>query len=372
MKRILFVSTNDWVPWGGSEELWSRVAAELKKRGHVIIVSVADWSPVPPVLAQMEQEGILFKRRKNVSYSFAKRVFIKYGIKKKAADPIEEALLLKPHLVAINQGAIGGGLAWAKACKTRNIPYVIIAQLINDLITPPDEQQGRLVAAFENALKTFFVSQQNLCAFSRLTARKLANAQVVQNPYKQVQQIPAYPSTEHGYHLAFVASLHCFHKGQDLLFEVLAKEKWRERKIFIHLYGEGPNQQLLIRLKERLELHNVFFEGYNTVENIWAANHGLIMCSRFEGQSLALIEAFYCNRMAIVTNTGDAGLLVEEGKTGFLSAYAFPEFIDGALERAWKARNSWETLGINAGARLKEMIKTDPVLDFTDTIEALI
>ena len=30
--KILFISTNHWVPWGGSEVLWSEVAIALKKK----------------------------------------------------------------------------------------------------------------------------------------------------------------------------------------------------------------------------------------------------------------------------------------------------------------------------------------------------
>lgn len=45
--RIVFVSTMDGIPWGGSEELWSRTAlALLVDQGYAVSASVLEWSPL--------------------------------------------------------------------------------------------------------------------------------------------------------------------------------------------------------------------------------------------------------------------------------------------------------------------------------------
>ena len=90
-----------------------------------------------------------------------------------------------------------------------------------------------------------------------------------------------------------------------------------------------------------------------------------------EGQSLALIEAMYCNRMAIVTNVGDADMLTEEGITGFLAKYPAPEFVDDALEKAWKKRELWRDMGCAAGKKIRNVLLDDPAGSFTDTLIAL-
>jgi hypothetical protein len=38
--HILFISTMEGTPWGGSEELWSQAALRLLEKGHRISASV--------------------------------------------------------------------------------------------------------------------------------------------------------------------------------------------------------------------------------------------------------------------------------------------------------------------------------------------
>jgi len=39
MPKFLFIATNEWVPWGGSELLWSSAAERLARRGMEVRVS---------------------------------------------------------------------------------------------------------------------------------------------------------------------------------------------------------------------------------------------------------------------------------------------------------------------------------------------
>jgi len=43
MKKIAFITTNGWMPWGGSEELWSQTALRMAGEGFVVGVSVVKW-----------------------------------------------------------------------------------------------------------------------------------------------------------------------------------------------------------------------------------------------------------------------------------------------------------------------------------------
>ena len=41
--KFFFISTMHGFPWGGSEELWSQAATELKRAGHEVRASVEFW-----------------------------------------------------------------------------------------------------------------------------------------------------------------------------------------------------------------------------------------------------------------------------------------------------------------------------------------
>ena len=50
MRKIVFIAANEYVPWGGSESLWSAAAERLARRGVQVYVSIKDWGkPVEQV-----------------------------------------------------------------------------------------------------------------------------------------------------------------------------------------------------------------------------------------------------------------------------------------------------------------------------------
>src|SRR5262245_5901110 len=63
--RIAFFSTMGGLPWGGSEELWSRAAAVLVARGHDVSFSAKKWSTIPAPLQKLIDAGAVptFRRQ---------------------------------------------------------------------------------------------------------------------------------------------------------------------------------------------------------------------------------------------------------------------------------------------------------------------
>ncbi len=55
--KIAFFSTMTGMPWGGSEELWSRAASALLARGHEVCVSYRRRPQTPAKLLGLESEG---------------------------------------------------------------------------------------------------------------------------------------------------------------------------------------------------------------------------------------------------------------------------------------------------------------------------
>lgn len=50
MRKIVFIASNEWLPWGGSELCWSLAAEKLSRRGVQVSVSAKAWDkPVKQV-----------------------------------------------------------------------------------------------------------------------------------------------------------------------------------------------------------------------------------------------------------------------------------------------------------------------------------
>jgi glycosyltransferase involved in cell wall biosynthesis len=87
---------------------------------------------------------------------------------------------------------------------------------------------------------------------------------------------------------------------------------------------------------------------------------------------LALLEAMSYNRMAVVTDVGDARELIDDGINGFIADAPTVKHIDEALERAWEKRNDWEEMGKLAGQRLLATKPADPIQTLVDKLLDLI
>ena len=95
---------------------------------------------------------------------------------------------------------------------------------------------------------------------------------------------------------------------------------WVNRPWHLSFYGEGPMRDTLERLTNRLGLSNrVTFAGHRTVEEIWSANQVLVMPSRCEGLSLAMVEAMLCGRPILATDVGGNSEIILDGVTGLLA-----------------------------------------------------
>ena len=372
MKKLLFISTVDWVAWGGSEELLFKTALVLRKMGFDVHVSVRHWDPVPNHIAQLKEAGCnihyryLPPKRDSLLKGVYNRIF---KIKK---DPYELLDQIKPDLVLINQGDISFGLDWGVAAYKKNIKYTLIVQLVNELYVWHDPFIKIIVELHERSEAAYFVSEQNIELYESITGSKHTKAKIIRNPFKEVGAV-TYPFVKDTFNIAFVASLHSYHKGHDLLFQVLKAEKWKSRNLKINLYGKGPNEESLGNLKELYQLVNINFAGFEKdINKVYSENHAFLLCSRMEGQSLALIEAMYCGRVPIVTNVGGARELIEDGVDGFIAKSASVYEIEENLERAWSKRNEWEEMGKRAAEKIRDVLKGNPIDLFAQNIKDLL
>jgi len=365
--HIKFVSLLE-SPWGGSEELWSQTAERLASGGHVVSASVSYFDHPHVRIGELKSRGVEVAMRRNRMPSILTRGQQKAGLVTRC-DLNEEAMkqwlqVGKPELVCFSDGGVANKPHWRKHCAEAGIPYVNLSQanyegywLMDDLA----EAQWEALAA---ARRCFFVSRGNWRLFEQQTGRRLSNAEVIRNPFQvDYDTKPDWRLESGKLKLACVGRLEPSAKGQDLLFQVLALDKWLKRSVTLSLFGSGPMDRSLRRLSEMLGIEDkVNFAGTTTdIAGIWREHHALVMPSRYEGLPLAIVEAMLCHRTAIVTDVAGNAELLEEGVSGFVAAAPTLAELDKALERAWHGRGQLEAMGLAAGGQVRHLVPADPV-----------
>ena len=359
--RFAFISTMFGPQWGGSEELWSQSAMRLKRAGHEVQASVVNRPRRPAKVNLLTQHGIeideYFWRHRT---GRTRRIWNKFSLK--MTRSYARLKHFNPDLVIISQGHNSGGFEWAKFCRDEAIPYVLIVQCNGDHWWF-GEQIDEAIESYSSARRIFCVSRANRDLLSLQLGEPLLNSEVVRNPFNvSTDRLPSWPDEDVKWRIACVARLEVAAKGQELLLQTLALPEWRNLPIELNFYGEGPDKLALRRIAKMFQLKNVHFHGHVAdIEAIWRENHLLALPSRYEGLPLALIEAMWCGRPAVVTDVGGNADFCLDGQTGFVASSATLTSVSDALMRAWERRSDWKSLGQVARNFVETEIPKDPV-----------
>lgn len=367
--KFAFISTMDGSPWGGSEELWSQAATQLKRAGHDVQASVAHWSGHTTKVKALEEEGIRVEARPLLPVGWVRKTA--RTLARKGPRGFERLKQFHPDLVIISQGFNGGGFDWAKVCYEEGIPYVVIVQCNSELWWFIDSVWNDAVATYTKARKIFCVSHSNLNLLRLQVGEPLRNAEVAWNPYSVSPECAtAWPIQDSVWRVGCVARLDPSAKGQDMLFKILASQEWRDRPIELNLFGSGSFEMNLRRMAEMLNLKTAKFRGHvSNIEEIWKENHLLVLPSRYEGLPLALVEAMWCGRPAVVTDVGGNAELCVDGETGFIAPAATIASFGETLERAWNRRSDWQNMGKAARAKAEALVPKNPIDLFCEQLK---
>lgn len=363
MKKLLYISTNSM--WSGSEELWSRSAKRFIELGYSVSFAVK---------YNHKELKLLQAQARNINYTsrYEPKTRLQRCIERISRHRFNTTDLLKdfivetePELILISQGNNYESLDLMQLCRGLGVPYITITQLVSELFIWISQSQHivNYRTAYLGAKKNFFVSKHNLNVNNFLLGCELLNSEVVYNPCKiSGDKTSDYPEIDGIHSVGLVGRIECYHKGYDILLHVLNNDKWRNRPIKFNIYGDGPNTDFIKLYIEKWDLRNVYLKGHVAqITDVWAENELLLLPSRLEGQALALIEAMYCHRAAVITDVGGGAELIEEGISGFIASNPTVSSIDAALERAWNHRNEWRAMGNNAAAALKDRYPEDAV-----------
>ena len=370
MNRILFVPTNPWTDWGGSEKLWAYTAKHLlcEERAKVGVL-IKKWESINPALRDLLNSFQVYRYRSE--HAIVHKLLAKVSGRFATSGYREQVFArtvkhVRPDLVVISQGANFDGLQWMECCRRHDVPYVTISHAATESTWLPYSESQRLSVSLVSARRNFFVSRDNLRLTELQIGTRLPKCSIVANPFDVPYDIELeFPSSEPRFRLACVARFELHAKGQDVLLETLSDPKWRGRNMEVGLYGSGTDRLLIERLVELFDLQkSVGFMGFVPPVEIWQRNHALILPSRFEGLPIALVEAMLCGRFGIVTKVSGNAEVVEDNVTGFVAEAPRAEYLDAALERAWARRDQWNTIGQNAKSSIKSKIPPDPIRDF--------
>ena len=371
--RIGFYTTLPNNPWGGSEELWSQTAAAMLRQGHHVSVNIANHGISAPRIESLRILGadIHSSGRRRFGRQL-RRLFARLGI-----DLAQHKAWLRrtrPDFVLVSMSWHLDDLAIALACASMSIPYAILVQSASPYQWIASRAYESHRRAFAGASACYFVSAQNRDIVESNLALNLGGAGIVDNAFNVAPDISVPWPAEETWKLACVARVDFQSKGQDLLLRVLRQPKWKSRPLQVTLWGADEGN--LRQVKDLIELYDldsaVTVGGFSDdIASVWATHHGLILPSRYEGNSLAMIEAMICGRIPIVTDVGRVRELVDDNVSGFIAPAPTAEMLDDALERAWDCRHEWRAMGELAKTEIKTRHSMRPAEDFAHSIVGL-
>lgn len=360
---ILFVTTNQWTSWGGSEVLWRDVAKICYEKGHNIYLSIKKWDRLPDEISSIFKTKVI--TWPNNEMSLAERFINKINPNFAYINYCNKLGNLKADYIFISLSYNFDNIKLLKIISKLNIKYYCIVQSANEAWWLSKEDIDFFQFFYSKAERVFFVSKANHLLTEKQIGKKIENTSIVFNSYDIKNDVDLnYPSVMDGIQsIACVARYELHQKALDVLFEVMADNKWRNRPLQINCYGKGINEYNLQLLLKYYDLKNVHLSGHQKPIDIWRNNQALVLPSRYEGMPLALIEAMLCGRLGIVTDVSGNPELIEDNVNGFIASAPKATYLDEAMERAWDRRNEWEQIGINAQKSIKTVLPKDPALD---------
>lgn len=354
--RILFGSLTP-NPWEESDVLWSQAAAALARDGHEASAFFGSFREAPQ-LDGLARDGVRFYYGTTPPLPWWRRWLHRQR-------PIPELLAAafaaeQPDLIVFSQSDVTHGLDEILYCQDRALPYAIINQLVPPL--PNDDTLRQTIdRAYGGARHVWFVSEENLMELAAFLGRELPNAESVPNAYDCAYhtELP-WPNVPSPVSLAMVGPVDNKAKGHDRVLAALDTPVWRGRDVRVTIFGRGASEATLRAECQRRGLRQVVFAGQvASTMSIWRSHHALLLPSRYEGQSLAMLEAMLHGRPVIATPVGGTGGLVIEGETGFLATASNSQAFAEALERSWQQLARWPEIGAAAAARARAHVAPD-------------
>lgn len=381
--HILFLSTNNSAPWGGSEALWYKCADLSLENKHDVTICVKYWGENEHQnIKLLKQKGakIIYRdepitnnSRPTIHDKLRFRLRKHLGIiitpqKKITESPkaLRNKIAAKYDVVCVSQGSAYDSALRKdifEVFENISIPYVTVTHFNYDYaysLNRSGIQNARFF--FRKAKINLFVSESNLNSTKHHICYNIENSKIINNPLNiSDRSYEKYPDEETAV-FACVARLYCKTKAIDILISVFGGSMWKERNWVLYIYGKGEDEFFLQELIKHHNLENkVFLKGHiDNIDSIWKTSHLLLLPSIFEGMPISLHEAMIKGRACLTTHVAGNSEYIIDGYNGFLSPSPNNFYLSKTLERAWLRKDNWEKMGLSARDSLLKQIDLTP------------
>jgi glycosyltransferase involved in cell wall biosynthesis len=242
----------------------------------------------------------------------------------------------KPDLIQVHS-CMWGGVVADRIKKKYRIPYLITEHRgrfnKNSLTADTDIRPwfiGKLRNALRNADTIIPVSALQIESLEKIAGVKLPVV-VIPNPVDEKLFSPCYDERKEKKRIELLnISMFNRWKAIDLLLKSFARVLQNREDVFLHLVGDGPDNEAMKELAITLGIDaHVKFHGFlkseAVRERLCAADY-LVLSSITEGQPVVVGEALLCGKPVIATNVVSeedvpdyCGYIAKAGDTGNLS-----------------------------------------------------
>ncbi len=374
--RLAIISSILHLPWGGADVLWTQLALAARSAGDDVFIMVSPIVASSPKIKPVTDAGAVVCTRSRHAVSTGKLAALRNWTEqlvKGSVDPIRSLLAFRPDLVVWNQGGAFDFLAEPQlidAIRESNIPYALIAHSNDGTPLSSASVRARVHEVVSSAKTTAFVSRHNLQMAERQIAQSIKKSLIIQNPVRSPSEIPPWPESD-VYRFATVSRLDAYDKGLDVLIPALAEAMGEIGGWTLDLYGNGESGPFLRDLiswcgldgKVRLAGHS------NSLDAIWRTHHLLLLPSRVEGCSLAMLEAMHHGRPVLATRVGGVDDWIIDSENGFVCDAPEQRCLADAVRRAWNVRERWQEMGAKARKTVLSAYDPTPVATLLEKLK---
>lgn len=352
---VLFISTMNGDPWGGSEEFWHRLAIHMAKNGLKVGCCFFEWpSGKEEKIRELQEASCRTHPLPNPKP--AAGVVQRMLIRKKGFHVLKKVAAERWDIVCISQGGYEDITHRPFRYLYRHLEkFVLVYHNYNDNHRLSRRRIQNLGAWVTKAALNMGDAGRIFEGVKKAAAGLAVPRQfTLNNPLTIAYQAtpPAWPGKdEQGrYVFTMLAQLDTARKAQDVLVKTLSASKWQERNWVLYLYGNGgdmPVVEDLIRVNnmtDRIKLMGHTRDVYGVLQR----THLLLQVTHIDAMPLSVTEAMNMARPCIVSQVGDMPLWIEHGKNGYIAPAATEQDTDGALEQAWQEKENWEQMGLEA------------------------
>jgi glycosyltransferase involved in cell wall biosynthesis len=372
--KLAFISMTLQYSWGGADALWTQAADTAIHQGDQVWLAIPAKKVGHPRIAGLLDQGAgLYLRTGHASRPTPRMRLREIAGSLVGRQSLTAALdRFRPDAVVLCQGGTFDFLVEPVLCdwlEHRHVPCLVICQANADHAGVSAADRDYALGFLSAARAVVFVSRHNHRLAERQLGATLSRALVIQNPIARTFPLLPWPPGP-DLALAAVARLESFDKGLDALIPALAGALHDEPGWRIDFFGEGPDRGYLENLAR---IHgiasSVHFAGFaQDVAAVWRDHHLLLLPSRIEGCSLAMMEAMSCGRPVLATAVGGVDEWIEHDVNGFVCSSTQVDELVPALRHAWARRADWPAMGRRAAEQARLLVDPAPGLKLLQSL----